>query len=117
MVIRIKRAYEPASAEDGRRFLVDRFWPRGIKRDTLAADAWLKEVSPSAELCKWFAHDPDRWEEFERRYRQELQSRADMLEPLLEAARKGDVTLVYGARDERHNQALVLRKVLEERLR
>ena len=116
-MIRLKRAYAPAAAEDGRRFLVDRVWPRGVRKDDLQLTAWLKEAGPSTELRTWFGHDPARWEEFQRRYRQELERRPTVLDPLLEAARQGDVTLVYSARDEQHNQAVVLRQVLEERLR
>jgi uncharacterized protein YeaO (DUF488 family) len=116
-VIRLKRAYAPAAAEDGRRFLVDRVWPRGVRKDDLQLTAWLKEAGPSTELRTWFGHDPARWEEFQRRYRQELERRPTVLDPLLEAARQGDVTLVYSARDEQHNQAVVLQQVLEERLR
>lgn len=115
-MIKIKRIYEPAEAADGRRFLVDRVWPRGIRKDAAGVEAWLKEVGPSNELRKWFGHDPQRWTEFRRRYRRELASHQDELAPLLEAARQGDVTLVYSARDEQHNQAVVIKGVLEELL-
>lgn len=115
-VIKIKRAYEPAEKADGRRFLVDRVWPRGVSRDELEIENWLKEVAPSAELRKWFGHDPQRWNEFRRRYRQELAVKQDALAPLLDAGRRGTVTLVYGARDEQHNQAVVLKQLLEEQL-
>jgi uncharacterized protein YeaO (DUF488 family) len=114
--IKIKRAYEPASRSDGQRFLVDRVWPRGVSRDELNIEDWLKDVAPSTELRKWFGHDPQRWNDFQRRYRQELASNQAALEPLLDAARRGDVTLVYGARDEQHNQAMVLKQFLEEQL-
>ena len=116
-MIRLKRAYEPADTSDGERFLVDRVWPRGVSRNELHIEDWLRDVAPSTELRKWFGHDPARWAEFQRRYRRELASRRDALEPLLEAARRGDVTLVYGARDTQHNQAVVLKDVLEESLR
>ncbi|HKK28709.1 MAG TPA: DUF488 family protein [Gemmatimonadota bacterium] len=112
----IKRAYEEPSEDDGRRFLVDRVWPRGRSREALDLEAWTRDVAPSDELRKWFGHDPERWEGFRRRYRQELRERPEALEPLLEAARDGPVTLVYGARDTERNNAVVLRDVLVERL-
>jgi uncharacterized protein YeaO (DUF488 family) len=115
-MIRLKRAYDPAESDDGKRFLVDRVWPRGVTKDELQIDEWLKEVAPSTELRKWFGHDPTRWNELQRRYRQELAAHQDALTPLLEAARRGTVTLVYGARDEQHNQAVVLKQVLDEQL-
>ena len=115
-MIRLKRAYEPAASDDGKRFLVDRVWPRGVTKDELQIDEWLRDVAPSTELRKWFGHDPTRWNEFQRRYRQELAPHQDALAPLLEAARRGNVTLVYGARDEQHNQAVALKHVLDEQL-
>lgn len=115
-MIRIKRVYAPPAADDGRRFLVDRVWPRGISKDAAAVEAWLKDVAPSTELRQWFGHAPERWAEFKRRYRRELDARRDALEPLLQAARDGDITLVYSARDEQHNQAVVLKEVLEDLL-
>jgi uncharacterized protein YeaO (DUF488 family) len=115
-MIRIKRAYEPAAPDDGQRFLVDRVWPRGVKRDSLDIEGWAKDAAPSTELRKWFGHDPSRWNEFQQRYRQELAPRTDVLTPLVDAARKGTVTLVYSARDEQHNQAVVLKGVLDEHL-
>jgi uncharacterized protein YeaO (DUF488 family) len=115
-VIKVKRVYAPVEASDGRRFLVDRIWPRGISKDAAQVEAWLKEAGPSDELRKWFGHDPERWREFNQRYRRELESRRDVLAPIVEAARHGDVTLVYSARDEQHNQAVVLKDVLENLL-
>lgn len=115
--IRLRRAYAPPEPADGRRILVDRLWPRGIGKDELGLDAWLKGVAPSSELRRWFGHDPVKWEEFRRRYRAELAVRPKTLAPLLDAARAGPVTLVYGAKDERHNQAVVLAEVIAERLR
>jgi uncharacterized protein YeaO (DUF488 family) len=115
-VIHIKRAYEPAAPGDGKRFLVDRVWPRGVTKDALHIDAWLKEVAPSTELRKWFGHDAARWSEFQQRYRRELRGDAQGLAPILEAAQTGDVTLVYGARDTEHNQAVVLKQFVEEEL-
>jgi uncharacterized protein YeaO (DUF488 family) len=114
--IQLRRAYEPATSADGRRILVDRLWPRGLTKKAVHLDAWLKDVAPSTELRRWFGHDPAKWTEFERRYRQELAASPEALAPLLEAARAGPVTLVYGAKDELHNEAMVVKAVLEERL-
>jgi uncharacterized protein YeaO (DUF488 family) len=111
-VIKLKRVYEPDGPDDGRRFLVDRIWPRGVRKEALSIDAWLKEAGPSNELRKWFGHDPSRWAEFRQRYERELEAHPEVLEPLLEAAHQGDITLVYSARDEQHNQAVVIRDVL-----
>ena len=110
--VRIKRAYEAPSADDGTRVLIDRLWPRGIGKAEAAVDHWMKEVSPSTELRKWFGHDPARWEEFQRRYRSELKDHRDELDRLRELTREGVVTLVYAARDEAHNDAVVLRDLL-----
>ena len=115
-MIRIKRAYDPPEAGDGQRFLVDRIWPRGIKKENLKLEGWLKEAAPSDELRRWFGHAEERWPEFKRRYRVELESQPEALQPLLEAARAGDIILVYGARDEQHNNAVVLKAYLEETL-
>jgi uncharacterized protein YeaO (DUF488 family) len=115
-MIKIKRAYEPAATTDGRRFLVDRVWPRGRRREDLQIDAWLKEAAPSTELRKWFGHDPRRWAEFQQRYRRELEADKAALAPLVAAGQSGDVTLVYGAKDELHNQAVVIKQMLNERL-
>lgn len=98
----------------GERFLVDRLWPRGVSKDSLAETVWVKEAAPSDELRKWFGHDPDRFAEFAERYRAELEERPEALEPLLKAARKGPVTLLYAAKDTEHNHALVLRDHLRE---
>lgn len=114
--VHIKRIYEPASPDDGRRLLVDRLWPRGVSKARADLDAWLRDVAPSTELRKWFGHDPARWDEFVRRYRAELAANPAALQPLLDAARRGPVTLLYAARDEVHNEAVVLRDVLLERL-
>ena len=116
MVIKIKRVYEPPSEDDGLRFLVDRLWPRGIKKEALVMDGWFKECAPSHELRLWFGHDPVKWEEFQRRYWTDLQTRPDTWEPILEAARRGNVTLLYSRRDSEHNNALVLKYFLEERI-
>lgn len=110
--LRLKRAYDPPELEDGQRFLVDRLWPRGVKKAALGLTGWLKELAPSDQLRRWFGHDPARWTEFCQRYRAELESRPERLEPLRAALNRGPVTLVYSARDEDHNQAVVLREYL-----
>jgi uncharacterized protein YeaO (DUF488 family) len=112
--IRLRRAYEAPGPDDGYRILVDRLWPRGRTKEELRLGAWLKEIAPSAELRRWFGHDPERWPEFQRRYRRELAANSAALAPLLEAVRAGTVTLVYSARDELHNDAVVLRELLAE---
>lgn len=110
--VKLKRAYEQPSADDGTRVLVDRLWPRGIKKADAAIDVWMKELAPSTELRRWFGHDPGRWDEFRRRYRAELSSKANLLEELRTRARQGPLTLVFAARDEVRNQAVVLRDLL-----
>ena len=110
--LKLKRSYEPAADSDGKRFLVDRLWPRGISKADAALDGWLKDIAPTAGLRKWFGHDPERWPEFRRRYRTELQRHAEQLAELRRQARNGPVTLVYSAKDEAHNDAVVLRDVL-----
>lgn len=109
MTIQIKRVYQPRAKADGYRVLVDRVWPRGISKAGAQIDLWLKEVAPSTRLRTWFAHDPAKWAEFQHRYQTELTSQGSTLSPLLDQARRGVVTLVYSARDERHNQANALR--------
>lgn len=116
-MIQTKRAYEPAAAGDGARFLVDHLWPRGLKKEAVKVKAWIKDVSPSNELREWFGHEPAKWKMFQRRYFAELNKKPDSWQPLLEAARKGKVTLVYSARDEEHNNAVALRSYLEKRLK
>lgn len=117
--VRIKRAYEEPEAADGHRVLVDRLWPRGVRKDALEIDTWMKEVGPSDELRRWFGHDPERWKEFAARYRDELRREpaADLVADLVAQAKRGPLTLVYGAKDELHNQAVVLRDMIDERLR
>lgn len=110
--LRLKRAYEPAEPDDGTRILVDRLWPRGVSKAKAALDDWIKEVAPSTELRKWFGHDPVRWSEFQRRYRAELSGQSAALDRIRSLAKAGVVTLVYGAHDEQHNDAVVLRSVL-----
>ncbi len=116
-MIQIKRVYEPAAAGDGRRFLVERLWPRGLNKEALEADGWLKDVAPSTELRKWFAHRVERWPEFQRRYRAELDANPDAWKPLLDASARGTVTLLFSARDVDHNSAIVLREYLSARPR
>ena len=113
--IQLERVYTARTNARGKRILVDRLWPRGVRKDALKLDLWLRELAPSNELRKWFGHDPRRWEEFERRYYSELRrpERQEQLHELLALARKGPVTLLYGARDEEHNEAVALRKFLE----
>ena len=110
--IELKRVYEPADKSDGARILVDRLWPRGVKKEEAALDAWLKDLSPSTGLREWFGHDPAKWAGFGQRYRAELRHNPALAE-LRERARRGDVTLVYSARDMQHNQAVVLKQVLD----
>jgi uncharacterized protein YeaO (DUF488 family) len=111
-MIRIKRTYEAPKRGDGRRILVERLWPRGMKKEALALDAWRKEVAPSTELRKWFGHRIERWEEFRRRYRHELDANPGGWEPILDPSRRGTVTLLYSAHDTLHNGAVVLRDYL-----
>ena len=115
--VRIKRAYEPASPQDGYRVLIDRLWPRGIRKEDLALDAWAKELAPGTALRRWFGHDPRRWRTFAARYREELRAPAAraILDDLARRARNGPVTIVYGARDEAHNDAVVVRDEVERR--
>ncbi len=108
----LKRAYDPPAPEDGARILIDRLWPRGITKDALALDQWAKELAPSTELRQWFGHEPARWAEFQKRYANELENHAEALDALRERARTGTVTLVYGAHDEAHNNAVVVRALL-----
>jgi uncharacterized protein YeaO (DUF488 family) len=113
--IRLKRIYEPVSADDGARILVDRVWPRGIRKESARLTLWLKEVAPSTALRKWFGHDPRRWAEFRRRYRAELAANEEAVERLRAYIEKGPTTLLYSAHDQQHNQALVLAECLRGR--
>jgi len=115
MDIRVKRAYDPPASNDGYRVLVDRIWPRGVSKEELRADAWERDLAPSSSLRRWFGHDPERWEGFRERYFRELDRQGDVVKPLLERARGGRITLVYGARDTRHNNAVALREYLKQR--
>jgi uncharacterized protein YeaO (DUF488 family) len=110
--IKLKRAYEPRSASDGTRILIDRLWPRGVTKKAAAIDHWFRDLAPSTELRRWFGHDVDRWGEFRRRYTTELEHHGEQLDELRHLARNGPITLVFGARDEKHNDAVVLRHFL-----
>jgi uncharacterized protein YeaO (DUF488 family) len=115
VAVHTKRVYEPASADDGYRVLVDRVWPRGISKEDAALDEWARELAPSTELRKWFAHKPERFGEFRRRYRDELSASGDEIKALRRRSRKGALTLLFGARDTEHNNAVVLAEVLRGR--
>jgi len=114
MTIKIKRVYEKPDKEDGVRILVDRLWPRGLTKEKASADLWLKDIAPSTQLRKWFDHDPDKWEEFKKRYFTELRENKESVSQLKEQIRKHTVTLLYAAKDEEHNEALVLKNYLKE---
>ena len=115
-MIQLKRIYDPASSTDGTRFLIERLWPRGIKKDSLRLDGWLKEVGPRHELRRWFSHDPRKWDEFRRRYFSELRQNAQAWAPILQAARNGRVTLLFSSHDTEHNNAVALREFLTARM-
>ncbi|HXK90332.1 MAG TPA: DUF488 family protein [Thermosynergistes sp.] len=115
-MIYTKRVYDPPSPSDGKRFLVDRLWPRGVKKDDLKLDGWLKDAAPGEALRQDFAHRLAKWEEFARDYALELDEKPDVLKPILEAARNGDVTLLFAAKDREHNNAVVLKRYLERQL-
>ncbi len=110
MKIRIKRVYEQPDEHDGRRILVDRLWPRGLTKEKASIDLWLKDIAPSTKLRKWFSHNTDRWEEFKERYLAELRENSEQIRILKQALNKGIVTLVYGAKDEEHNHAVVIQE-------
>ena len=116
-MIQLKRVYEKPSGKDGLRVLVDRLWPRGLPKERAAVKLWLKDVAPSTELRKWFGHDPAKWKQFQARYRKELREKKDALKLLKQKSEEHTVTLVYGARDEEHNEALVLKRILDGRKR
>lgn len=115
-MIKLKRVYEPASSSDRPRYLVERLWPRGVKKTALHIDAWLKDVAPSTTLRRWFNHDPKKWDEFRRRYRRELDANLGAIEPLLKAAQRGLITLVYSSHDTEHNNAVALKEYVENKL-
>lgn len=117
MPMKLKRVYEKPDPDDGIRFLVERLWPRGIAKTALPMEAWLKDAAPSDELRKWFAHDPAKWEEFQRKYFAELETRPESWQPILNSARKHAVTLLYSSRDEEHNNAVALHRFVEKKLK
>ena len=112
--LRLKRVYERPSIADGTRVLVDRLWPRGLSKLEVSADLWLRDVAPSSELRRWYGHDPRRWRQFSRKYRSELARQREVLELLDDLRRRTPVTLIFGAHDQRHSHAVVLREVLDE---
>lgn len=113
-MIAVKRVYEAPEPDDGARFLVERLWPRGMKKESLIMDGWLKEIAPSDGLRRWYGHDPAKWQEFQRRYRAELDAHPAVWQPLLDASRRGNVTLLIAARDTEHNNAVALKLYLED---
>jgi uncharacterized protein YeaO (DUF488 family) len=115
-VIQTKRVYEPATHTDGTRFLVERLWPRGVKKAELDTQTWLKEVAPSTGLRRWFAHDPSKWSAFKRKYFAELNKETQAWTPILQAARHGNVTLLYSSRDTQHNSAVALKAYLDKKM-
>lgn len=112
-MFRIKRVYDPPKPGDGRRLLIDRLWPRGLTKEAARIDDWIKELAPSTELRRWFGHDPARWDEFQARYKEELQGEAELLTKLRAEAKKGTITLLFAAKDTEHNNAVVLKEILE----
>lgn len=114
--IKLKRVYDPASKEDGTRILVERLWPRGIKKEDLKMNLWLKEVAPSTNLRKWFSHDPAKWSKFQEKYEEELDANQEALEPIIKALRQGPVTLLYSSKDTEHNNAVSLKNYLETKI-
>lgn len=112
-MIKVKRIYDLPSPDDGKRILVDRLWPRGLKKEEADIDEWMKDIAPSAELRKWFSHDPSKWDEFRERYKKELRQKADLVERIKTLAKKGNVTLLFSAKDIEHNNAVALREFIE----
>jgi uncharacterized protein YeaO (DUF488 family) len=115
-MMKLKRVYDAVERGDGRRFLVERLWPRGVKKEALADVEWLREVAPSTELRKWFSHRSERWKEFRRRYTKELNAKPDAWAPLVRAARRGNVTLLFSSKELDHNNAVVLKSYLERKI-
>ncbi len=115
-MLALKRVYDPPAASDGTRYLVERLWPRGIKKTDLPLDGWLKDLAPSTELRQWFGHDPAKWEEFRRRYFAELDQHAEDVQPLVRQARRGRVTLLYSAHDTEHNNAVALKEYVQQHM-
>ena len=114
-MIKVKRIYDPPVRTDGKRVLVDRLWPRGIRKDAAKIDLWLRDIAPSSGLRKWFGHDPEKWTLFRERYARELEAKADMVGQLRSAAKKGTVTLLFSAKDEERNNAVALKAYIERK--
>ncbi|MCC6543278.1 MAG: DUF488 domain-containing protein [Nitrospirae bacterium] len=115
-MIKLKRVYEPAESSDGQRILIDRLWPRGLTKEKAKIDVWLKDIAPSTELRQWFGHDPSKWNEFKKRYISEIKKNNDAASQLTALLIKGNTTLVYGAKDEQHNDAVVLKEYFGNKL-
>jgi len=115
-MIKLKRVYEQEGPDDGVRYLIERLWPRGVKKVSLHIDGWLKDAGPGTELRKWFSHDPEKWQEFRRRYFAELDRAPDIWAPIREAARQGTVTLLYSSHDTEHNNAVALKEYIEHKM-
>jgi uncharacterized protein YeaO (DUF488 family) len=113
-MIKVKRIYDQPLSDDGKRILIDRLWPRGIRKEEAPMDEWLKDIAPSNELRKWFGHDPALWGEFKKKYARELRGHRDLVEKLKEEARRGTITLLYGAKDTEHNNAVALKEILDQ---
>ena len=114
-MVKTKRVYDPASPDDGKRILIDRLWPRGIKKERAKIEEWLKDIAPSDELRKWFSHDPAKWPDFEKRYAAELKKKSDLVERLRAEAKKGTITLLFASKEAKCNNAAVLKKLIEHR--
>jgi uncharacterized protein YeaO (DUF488 family) len=115
LVIKVKRIYEPPEPDDGMRILVERLWPRGVRRESAAIDLWMREIAPSHELRTWFSHDPSKWEEFKRRYWEEIKDRREF-EELVELAKRGNVTLIFSTKSLNYNNAVALKQFIKEKL-
>lgn len=113
-MIKIKRIYDPVSKDDGKRILVARLWPRGMKKDEAKIDEWLKKIAPSDELRRWFSHDPSKWQEFKTRYKREIKKKSELIERLRGEGKKGTITLLFSAKDTEHNNAVVLKELIEQ---
>jgi len=113
-MVKLKRVYEPAAPDDGKRILIDRLWPRGIRKEEGKIDEWLRDIAPSTELRKWFGHDPAKWQEFRSRYKKELKDKSELVEKLRAEAKKRTITLVFAAKDTVHVNAVVLKEVIEQ---
>ncbi len=112
-MVKIRRVYDPVSPDDGRKILVDRLWPRGVKKGDARIDEWLKDIAPSNELRKWFSHDPSKWLEFKGRYKEELKNKSELIDKLKREAKNGKITILFAARDIEHNNAVVLKEIIE----